>query len=421
MSTQIRNLNGAAETGRPGAVNLSTGTPNKPELLYKMEDFGADVHMAMIMAREDGIITASQDRTIRIWLKRDNGRYWPSICQYMSTPPTAFAYNPETRKIFVGTESGLISEFVISNDFNRVTQLKDYTGHEKRITAIFFALECEWLLSCSRDKSLRWFCSESGRQIGSFLLTAWITALQFDVPAKYAFVGDYSGAIHVLRLQDNGHQLVSTIRGHAGSVRCLAWDASRQQLFSGGFDQNIVVWDIGGKAGQAYELQAHSGKVTSLYYASSTQQLISGGEDGLLAVWDMSVTRTETPTWQESDTCQQCNKPFFWNFKMMFDVKQLGMRQHHCRHCGKAICDACSPNRLTIPIMGFECPVRVCVVCYGLLKDQSRASKAVLNNTMHSITSIDVDETRKHMLTVGQDKVIKIWNVKNLLQKTGED
>ena len=55
------------------------------------------------------VLTSLISRTVRIWLKRDNGRYWPSICQYMSTPPTAFAYNPETRKIFVGTESGLIS------------------------------------------------------------------------------------------------------------------------------------------------------------------------------------------------------------------------------------------------------------------------------------------------------------------------
>lgn len=62
MSTQIHNVNGTVEAGRPGAVTLSSGSSSKPELLYKMEDFGADVHMAVIMAREDGVITASQDR-----------------------------------------------------------------------------------------------------------------------------------------------------------------------------------------------------------------------------------------------------------------------------------------------------------------------------------------------------------------------
>lgn len=80
---------------------------------------------------------------------------------------------------------------------------------------------------------------------------------RFDFASKYAFIGDYSGAISVLRINDTGHQLVTTIKGHSGSIRSLAWDAKRQQLFSGGFDQNVVVWDIGGKEGVAYELQAH--------------------------------------------------------------------------------------------------------------------------------------------------------------------
>ena len=45
--------------------------------------------------------------------------------------------------------------------------------------------------------------------------------------------------------------------GSPGSVRCLAWDVDRQLLFSGSFDQSIIVWDIGGKKGTAFELQGH--------------------------------------------------------------------------------------------------------------------------------------------------------------------
>ena len=39
----------------------------------------------------------------------------------------------------------------------------------------------------------------------------------------------------------------------------------------------------------------------------------------------------QTSDWAESDNCQLCSKPFFWNFRAMYDQKQLGMRQHHCR------------------------------------------------------------------------------------------
>lgn len=102
---------------------------------------------------------------------------------------------------------------------------------------------------------------------------------------------------------------------------------------------------------------------------NSTKQLISAGEDGVIVVWDMSQARKETPPWSESDSCQLCSRPFFWNFRAMMDQRQLGLRQHHCRHCGKAVCDRCSSGRLSIPIMGFEFAVRVCEPCHLSLKD----------------------------------------------------
>lgn len=102
--------------------------------------------------------------------------------------------------------------------------------------------------------------------------------------------------------------------------------------------------------------------------------------------------RKEVCEWVESDTCQLCTRPFFWNLKAMMDQRQFGnlllfnlqnlniiqqkliflfqgIRQHHCRHCGRAVCDKCSVNRINIPIMGFEFDVRVCDPCYNQLSN----------------------------------------------------
>jgi len=43
----------------------------------------------------------------------------------------------------------------------------------------------------------------------------------------------------------------------AGSIRSLSWDYERSLLFSASFDQVVVVWDIGGQRGTAFELQGH--------------------------------------------------------------------------------------------------------------------------------------------------------------------
>lgn len=65
----------------------------------------------------------------------------------------------------------------------------------------------------------------------------------------------------MLKLSNNEVTIINTLKGHSGSVRTLSWDSEKQMLFSGSFDQLVIVWDIGGQQGNAYELQGHQNKV----------------------------------------------------------------------------------------------------------------------------------------------------------------
>jgi hypothetical protein len=47
----------------------------------------------------------------------------------------------------------------------------------------------------------------------------------------------------------------------------------------------------------------------------------------------------------------------------------VGKRQHHCRRCGAAICDDCSKNRSSIPVLGHEFQVRICNPCLEKISD----------------------------------------------------
>lgn len=65
-------------------------------------------------------------RTVRVWLKRDSGQYWPSICQYMPSGCTSMFYTPETRQLFIGQENGTVSEFTLATDCNRINPVSDF-------------------------------------------------------------------------------------------------------------------------------------------------------------------------------------------------------------------------------------------------------------------------------------------------------
>ncbi|XP_022791055.1 WD repeat and FYVE domain-containing protein 2-like isoform X2 [Stylophora pistillata] len=387
----------------------------KAALVNKLEGCSDVVNMAVTIPHEDAVISVSDDKSIRLWIKRESGQYWPSICHVMDSECSALDYHGTSRRLFVGLDDGAISEFEVSEDFNRLHPNRKYLAHKSRVTAIVFSLENEWLLSVGRDKYLQWHDCTTGKRLGGFQTEAWCTSLQFDAESKHTFVGDYGGHISVIKLESSSPSLVTTLNGHSGSVRALAWDPESKLLFSGSFDESIIVWDIGGQKGTALELHGHIAKVQSLCYAPHAKKLISCSEDGIIRIWDMNVKRKETPEWSQSDVCERCGGPFFWNFKGMWSQKAVGVRQHHCRKCGRAVCNECSNNESSYPIMGFENSVRFCSECYEEITDEDREPLADFHDAKHATRSLHLDLTKGRLLTCGGDRIIKIWDVKAIL------
>ncbi|XP_044288623.1 WD repeat and FYVE domain-containing protein 1 isoform X1 [Varanus komodoensis] len=381
---------------------------SRPVLLSKIEGHQDAVSAALIIPKEDGIITASEDRTIRVWLKRDSGQYWPSIYHTMSSPCSAMAYHHDSRRIFVGQDNGAIMEFHVSEDFNKMNFVKTYPAHQNRVSAIIFCLEAEWVISTGHDKCVSWMCTRSGSMLGRHYFTSWASCLQYDFETQHAFIGDYSGQITLLKLEQSTCSVITTLKGHEGSIASLWWDPVQRLLFSGASDNSIIMWDIGGRRGRTLLLQGHHDKVQALCYLQLTRQLVSCSADGGITVWNMDISREEAPQWMESDSCQKCEQPFFWNIKQMWDTKTLGLRQHHCRKCGQAVCGKCSTKRSSYPIMGFEFQVRVCDSCFDSIKDEDRTSLATFHEGKHNISHMSMDISRGLMVTCGSDRVVKM-------------
>lgn len=119
------------------------------------------------------------DRTVRVWLRRDSGQYWPSICQYMPSGCTAVDYLAENRSVFIGQDNGTVSQYTLSEDCNRLTLVRDFLSHQARVTGVCYARHTGWILSCGRDKLFAFHCTETGRRLGGYTFEALCTALQY--------------------------------------------------------------------------------------------------------------------------------------------------------------------------------------------------------------------------------------------------
>nr|NP_001071921.1 zinc finger protein [Ciona intestinalis]BAE93316.1 zinc finger protein [Ciona intestinalis] len=390
----------------------------QPILLSRIEDDTQDVvTMAVFTPNEEGIITVSIDKSIRIWLKRETGQYWPSVCHFIESPCTTMFYSEEPRLMFVGQDNGNVDEFKVSEDYNQITHQRKYLAHQKQVTGCIFTHQNEVLVVCGKDKYITWHWTKNGQRFGGYQTPSQPMCLQYDHQSHYVFAGLSNGEITVLKINKNESQLITQLKGHSGSIACLCWDPTHQILYSGSSDKSIIMWDIGSNKGTAIELQGHTSKVTSLLYASHTQQLLSTGLDGMLVVWNMEIKRNETPVWQEGNQCIKCKQPFFWNFKQMWSDKTVGLRQHHCRKCGIAVCASCSSKRTTIPLYGFEFEVRVCEECYESVTEEQKAPTATFHDLKQSVIMLYPDWSKCRFVTSGNDRTIKLWDLKNIVTK----
>ncbi|MEQ2212675.1 WD repeat and FYVE domain-containing protein 1 [Xenoophorus captivus] len=151
----------------------------RPVLLNKIEGHSDAVNTAVLIPKEDGVITVSEDRTIRVWLKRDSGQYWPSIYHTVSSPCSCMSYHHDSRRIFIGQDNGAVVEFLISEDFNKMNHVKTYPAHQNRVSDMVFSLESEWVVSTGHDKSVSWMCTQSGSMLGRHYFTSWASCLQY--------------------------------------------------------------------------------------------------------------------------------------------------------------------------------------------------------------------------------------------------
>ncbi|CAF3612241.1 unnamed protein product [Rotaria sordida] len=400
------------------AIDENAGKNRRPELLNKI-DIEVNVNDAILLTTEDGLLTALEDRTLRIWIRRQTGKYWPSVCYTLESAPTTLFYHESSHRLFCGCDTGLLHEFLVSEDFNKITLQCTYLGHQNRIQALYFSLHTEILLSVCRDKKLNWYSTnplDENHQHprGNHILSSWAMSLAFDELSRQCFVGDSNGNIHFLRINtDNKFQIITTLSGHTGGVQTLSWDPELGWLFSGSFDTSIVVWDIGTHKGIALELNGHSDRLIEISYDKLRKILITCSADGSIGVWPMNVRRNETPKWLESDHCQICQLPFFWNIQAMWKQKQLGLRQHHCRRCGRAVCHGCSQTRTKLPSIGYETVQRICNDCGKALKNEETVSLAAFYDLRQAIIKMDYNQSKKIMMTVGTDRTVKLSFAKN--------
>jgi len=89
-------------------------------------------------------------------------------------------------------------------------------------------------------------------------------------------------------LQYNPH-LTNFLHGHTNGIVSVAFSPDGKILASGGWDSDIIIWDVITKRPLCQPLTGHTDAVMSLAFSPDSKTLVSGSRDKTIILWDVTT------------------------------------------------------------------------------------------------------------------------------------
>ncbi|WP_020474097.1 c-type cytochrome domain-containing protein [Zavarzinella formosa] len=118
--------------------------------------------------------------------------------------------------------------------------------------------------------------------------------IAFSVDGRRALIASADRSIRYVEVE--GKRDLKRLVGHTSSVWAVALSPDGKKAISGGMDGTVRLWDIETTL-QKHKLEGHTGLVTAVAFTHDGTQAISGGLDGFAILWDLETGR-EVRRWR---------------------------------------------------------------------------------------------------------------------------
>ncbi|WP_170069436.1 WD40 repeat domain-containing protein [Spirosoma pollinicola] len=170
-------------------------------------------------------------------------------------------------------------------------------GHEGAVLSVAIAEDKSHAVSSGEDKTVCVWDLTTGTLEKKLSLQNGNTLLQYGDVIQVCFSPDgncigTAGNDEVVRVWDwHSGNVLATLEGHLGAVRCVAFSPDGKYIISGGDDKMVKVWDWA-KGLLIHSLSGHQGAVNSVAFASDTADyVLSASQDNTVRVWDLRNSR----------------------------------------------------------------------------------------------------------------------------------
>ncbi len=182
------------------------------------------------------------------------------------------------------------SENFVLWDAESGTKLKTFTGHTGYITSMSFSPDNQYIISSSKDKTVKLWSIKTGTEIRTFtgheneVYSAIFSPACLSDPKGGKYILS-SGETIKLWETETGKE-IGSIKKQVGDLYNLAFSPDGKYFASGKY--NIVVWETETRK-EICTLPGHSKVINGIVFCPDSKKIISFSEDGIINIGDITT------------------------------------------------------------------------------------------------------------------------------------
>ncbi|KAJ7234945.1 quinon protein alcohol dehydrogenase-like superfamily [Mycena rebaudengoi] len=298
------------------------------------------------------------------------------------------------------------------------------TGHTDLVTSVAFSTDNRWIVSGSRDCTIRIWNAKTHQQTGLPLTghTTGVLSVMFS-PDSQRIVSGAGDGDYTLRVWDaeTGQQLGKDFTAHTRDVTSVAFSPNGTHVVSGSHDRTVRIWSPDEQQQIGKTLVGHTDGIRSVTFCPNGTHIASGSHDRTIRLWDASTCEQIGET-IAAHTDHVASVAFSHDGKLIisgssdhtikiWDVEtgeQIGEALD--AHTNPIRSVAISPNGKHVASGGNDCTVRI-----WSTETHNQAANRPTGHT-NRVTSVMFSRDNKHIISGSDDNTIRIWDVDTLQQ-----
>lgn len=227
------------------------------------------------------IVTASRDRTARLWAAKD-GAHLRQLSEGHSFLASRVAYFPGGKRMATAAVDNTLRIW----DVNSSTQKRvlDQTG---RSAAFAISNDGKWIVTGGNDSLAQVWDAEQGDK-PVFVLEGHkseVTAVAISADNQWIVTGDARGRAKLWDVKTR--KVLFELNNHSRRITGALFLGDGSRVLTSSSDNSVAQWDTAtGQEIAALQLR-HSDSVSSMALRPVGRQLVTGSGDGTVRVWDI--------------------------------------------------------------------------------------------------------------------------------------